>query len=224
MKRKRSAPRGGRSLKGTGTMPNGAGTRRKKVTPQPPRAKTKNAYKAPPKPGSAEFNRLQRKWYDKLADDGFVDIERREDGTMNEYYLRFSFNGKIFPARAQFFRLLQNYVTHGLTKAKARRKDNFILRCYNEGMHARQIVKAMASRKFKQPNSLYWLHYHLQTLVEKMIAWNKTHPEGLLNAANADRWADDCLLADMGLDLGNGVLIAQGWWAENVGEWWDSSH
>lgn len=226
MKPKRT-PRGGLSNSRSGTMPKGAGTRRKKSSPvsnSSSRAKTNRPYKAEPKPGTAEFKRLQDKWYAKLADDGFNDLEWTAETGINEAFLRHSFSTKPFPAKAQFYRLLQNYVTHGLTGKKSRRKDEFMLKLCNEGGTDRTISQALIKGRFGRPNSLYWVHYRMKKLIAVMIAWNKTHPEGLLNPANADKWAEDCLLADLGLDIGNGILVAQGWWADNVGGWWDSTH
>ncbi len=175
--------------------------------------------------GSPEFTKLQAKWYAKLKPD-FDDIEWTDSRTgkgQNSDYLRGSLaKGKPWsPERAQFYRLLQNYVTH--YQFKARRLDRFIMTRLNDGWTYRAIHVA-AKKKYKLRRSLYWVFYHIKELVTDMVKWNREHKQGLLNPANADSWATDALLADFGQphehEAPNGLKLDAGWWVENAGDWW----
>lgn len=174
--------------------------------------------------GTAEFTALQKKWYDKLEASGFEDIEWVDHTTgrgQDSDYLRGSAaKGRVWsPERAQFYRLLQNYVTH--YQFKTRRLDRYIMTRLNEGQTYRQILEG-AKKKFKFKKSLYWLYYKIQDLVKDMVIWNKQHKLGLLNPANADSWADDMLLADFGnLVAPNGLRLDPGWLEDNASDWLD---
>lgn len=177
---------------------------------------------------SKAFKALQSKWYDKLEADGFDDIERSQHGAtkgLNADYMRGgTFRGRTWsPERAQFYRLLQNYVTHYRPVCK---QERFVMLRLNDGWTYRKIL-AKCKAKYKLKRSLYWFYYYVQDLVAKMVAWNGTSEHGLLNPANADTWATDALLSDLSGQAGvheapNGLKLDQGWWLENMAEWWRS--
>lgn len=196
----------------------------------------------PISPG-ATLKAEQRKWYARLAEDGFEDLERRvDDGSMYTNYLRHSgLKGRVWsPERAQFYRLLQNYLTHHSFKKTRKRQrpgqqrnkqysgklDQYILERINDGWDYRTILAACRGR-FKLDRSLYWMFYYVQDLVSAMVKWNAENIEGLLNPANQDQWATDALLIDLsgqgGIDSPTGLKLDQGWWAENIAGWWQAN-
>lgn len=194
--------------------------------------KLKEAGLPPPmliKTSSAAYKTLQNKWYDKLAEDGFNDLERstKPDGTtsLNAEYLKGSaIRGKAWcPESAQFYRLLQNYLTHHEFK-RGEKMHKRMLTMLNDGHDYRAILKK-CNQIYRIDRSLYWLYYYVQDLVAGMVAWNGTHAEGMLNPANQDSWANDALLSDLSGQAGimeapNGLKLDQGWWLENMADWW----
>lgn len=187
-----------------------------------------------PQPGalavnSKAYKALQDIWYAKLAASGFDDLEwtKGEPGnSQNSDYLKGSAaRGRTWaPERAQFYRLLQNYLTH---YQFANMQDRYVLHALNDGITYRAILAA-CKKRYKLKRSLYWFYYYVQDLVAKMVAWNSTHKEGLLNPANSDRWADDALLSDLRgtagvLEAPNGLKLDQGWWLENMADWWSKN-
>lgn len=175
------------------------------------------------KPGSKAFKALQRKWDAKLAQAGFEDIEcSTETGERFDNYLRGSAaRGRTWsPERAQFYRLLQNYLTHHQFRNM---QDRFVLHKINDGWTYRQI-HAKIKTKYKYKKSLWSLFYYAEELLKGMVAWNTTHAEGMLNPAAQDKWATDALLADFGqpegLEAPNGLKLDAGWWLDNVADWW----
>jgi hypothetical protein len=173
--------------------------------------------------GTPEFVKLQAEWYGKLKAEGFEDIEWMDKKTglgQNSDYLKGSLaKGKTWaPERAQFFRLLQNYVTH--YHFNERKLDRFIMSRLNDGWTYRAIHVA-AKKKYKLRKSLYWVFYRVKELVVHMVQWNREHKHGLLNPANADSWATDALLADFGkFEAPNGLKLDPGWWTDNTSDDW----
>lgn len=198
---------------------------------RPPTQRQLKAAGLPPpatiKPGSKAYKALEAKWDAKLAAAGFEDIEttKRPDGTFgrnNDYLTGSAIRGRVWsPERAQFYRLLQNYLTHYNFKRKI---DRWIMNRLNDGGTYREILAECKSR-FKLKRSLYWFYYYVQKLVESMLVWNCSSPEGMLNPANADSWATDALLKDLNgegswTEAPNGLKLDQGWWLDNMSAWW----
>lgn len=182
---------------------------------------------APCRPGSAEFKQLEAKWYAKIEAAGFDDLERtvRPDGSKgtNADYLKGSAaRGRTWsPERAQFYRLLQNYITH---HQFASMQDRWVMHRMNDGGTYREIL-AECKRKYRLKRSLYWFYYYVQDLVKAMVEWNISHAEGMLNPAAQDAWATDALLSDLHgtagvIEAPNGLKLDQGWWLENAADWW----
>lgn len=176
--------------------------------------------------GTPKFTELQKKWYSKLAQNGFKDIEWVDHKTgkgQDSDYLKGSLaKGKPWnPDRAQFFRLLQNYLTH--YQFKSRKVDRFIMTRLNDGWTYRKI-HAECRKKYKFKKSLYWLYYHIQKLSQAMLIWNKTHEHGLLHPSNARNMLnDDLQFAGQDLIAPNGLKLDAGWWQENMSEWFNTS-
>jgi hypothetical protein len=204
-----------------------------KASKRPNRLPSNRALKAaglpPPahiKPGSKAYTQLKNKWYSKLTQAGFEDLEWHDKSTgkgQNSDYLRGSAaKGRTWaPERAQFYRLLQNYLTHYQFGSM---QDRYVMHRLNDGDTYRDIL-ANCKAKYGLKRSLYWFYYYVQDLVKKMVQWNADHKEGLLNPANADSWADDALLSDLRgtsgvLEAPNGLKLDQGWWLENMADWW----
>lgn len=175
---------------------------------------------------SEAYTKLQNEWYAKLAQDGFEDLEwldKRTGKGHNSDHLRGSASrGRTWaPERAQFYRLLQNFLTHYQFRNM---QERYVLHQLNDGQTYRKIL-AGCRAKYGLKHSLFWFYYYVQDLVAKMVKWNQVHAEGLLNPANADRWADDALLSDLRGTAGvveapNGLKLDQGWWLENMADWW----
>jgi hypothetical protein len=171
--------------------------------------------------GTPKFTALQKKWYAKLQENGFKDIEWVDHTTgkgQDSDYLKGSLaKGKPWsPDRAQFFRLLQNYLTH--YQFKYRRMDYYILARLNEGWTYRRIHEG-CQKKYRLKKSLYWLYYHIQGLSQAMLVWNKTHTHGMLNASSARESLNDINLANgLPLEAPNGLKLDAGWWQDNMSD------
>lgn len=200
-----------------------------------PTAKQLKAASLPPpatmKPGSAEYVAAEKEWYGKLEADGFDDLEYtvRSDGSKghNSDYLKGSgIRGRTWsPEKAQFYRLLQNYLTHHAFRDMQKR---YVMHSLNDGLTYRQIL-AGCKQKYGLKRSLYWFYYYVQELVQHMITWNTKHEEGILNPKNQDSWATDALLSDLSgtagvIEAPNGLKLDAGWWGDNAMEWWRANH
>ncbi len=167
---------------------------------------------------AATFKATQKKLYTKLKKGGFNDLEWTDHNTgrgQNTDYLKQSASmARLWrPEKAQFFRLLRNYATHGQFKTK---RDKAAVELLAEGISFRRILKHLKSY-YKYSKSLYTLFYELQDLLKDCHVFNVSHPEGLLNLANADSWADDALLSDLSGrgEAYLGLPLDAGWFDDN---------
>lgn len=150
----------------------------------------------------AKYAQMQKEWYAKLASEGFQDIEdpkRAEEASTQSLKrpatkARHSMGGK-----EAYYALCRNFLTHN-NKWFKWEKPAFAAHC--EGISYRNIV-TLLNKHHKCNKSIYWLYYFMAKTIKRMHKFNREHPEGLLNPANADSWTDDVLLkASHQQDLG----------------------
>lgn len=137
--------------------------------------------------GSPEFAKLQAKWYGKLADEGFEDIEWTDNKTglgQGTPYLSGSGYGKVYkPETELYFRMVQNYITHN--EKSFDKWKRFILSLHVDGVSYRDIVRAY-NKRFRARRSLFFIFYKLRQYKTEITQWNEVNKEGLLNEAAAD--------------------------------------
>lgn len=162
--------------------------------------------------GSKQFEKLQAEWYRRAADfngttdtgDAIGDIEWATNP--NSPYLQRS-GGKarmLTPGKQLYYALCRNYLTHGGLKGRKK----FAWQHHTDGLSYRKILGLM-QRKYGIKRSVYWVFYFVEAIKEKMLAWNRTHPEGMLNPANQDSFAEDALLGDFGLAIAQPYELAR---------------
>lgn len=132
-----------------------------------------------------EFIRLQNKWYKKLKDEGFKDIEWLDSSTglghdtpylagsvskasvsLNEMHdLQASQASKD---QQNYYRICSNYAVYGTFPSKTHRK---IFEYHASGLSYRKIARIMTS-KHRQPMSYFKVFYIVKALKEEMFRWN----------------------------------------------------
>lgn len=186
--------------------------KKKIIKPTSPYAtkKLKEAGLPPPNPGlsQSQFAKLQKEWYDKLADDGFKDLEWVDHKTgkgQNSDWLRGSLIGgkKYHAGRAIYYQLADNYLTH----CKSLRGYNrFIWKRHAAGETYSEILDAV-SAKYKNAPSLYTVYYQLQHLAKLCYKWNVSHAEGLLKKRREEKEAiEQSALADFYVEEYNWLI------------------
>lgn len=157
-------------------------SRRKKKPSKKKRHRAKKVAKVQPKIGSKDFAALQAKWYAKLADSGFEDIEWSDSKTgfgQGTPYLANSGFGKVYkPETEQYFRLVTNYVTHHELQLEQDRQKRYILQLHQDGVSYRDIVK-LYNKRFKKKRSLFFIFYKLRQYRDEIMQWNKTSEHGI---------------------------------------------
>jgi len=171
-----------------------------------------------------DFNKLQRLWYQKLADEGFEDIEWTSSQRTFEHNSPFLQGFKdrkdrpTFEHTQNWYQLVENYYTNCTTLPKTNVKQpklhRIILEQYKEGVPYRAIVrhinrnytKRLAKRRmhnskpFMNLNKVFnVLQIHLPYIIE----WNRTHPDGRLYAGNEDFFVDEVFIKDPKTPSGN---------------------
>lgn len=161
-------------------------------------------------------------WYDKLAQDGFDDIETTSTSNApieNPTYLKRSVSSSVrhrmdigllrtrmFQAFYWHFdwarRLPTKWRTDKWRVFKRRPSDRLIVEGIIDGLTYRQIkAKLLANPVFSREMKRYKVHGDTPTYVHKRVEymmpyityWNETHAEGVLNAVEDSR-VDDVML------------------------------
>lgn len=140
----------------------------------------------------AEYAKLQKKWYDKLADEGFKDLEWVDPATgggHNSPYLRGSLNGgKPYHAgRELYYQLASNYYVH-CKNLKNRPQQRYMWLLHSEG-HTYDDIVAALRKKYGEGPSVYTVFYQLQHLAKLCYKWNLTNKHGLLVKRAEDKQA-----------------------------------
>lgn len=147
-----------------------------------------------PDPGTsqAQFAKLQKQWYAKLAKDGFEDIEWVNHSTgkgQDSSFLKGSLaSGKQYhPGRELYYQLASNYLQN-CKNLKNRPYHKFIWKLHSEGMTYAEI-EAAVKKKYKKSVSIYTLYYQIKDMAKLCYKWNATHHEGLLVKRAEDKAA-----------------------------------
>lgn len=139
-----------------------------------------------PVPGTPAFKALQKKWYSKLAQEGFKDLEPwgLEDGQLSNRGNPTITDLTRYETHLSFYSYIDAYLEHCKT---VWHEDRFLLRCLQKGQTYREITKSYKKR-YNQRRSLYTIYYKLQELLKKCLAWNKRSKYGCLyeDSANED--------------------------------------
>jgi len=165
----------------------------------------KNGLHKPANLSKKQLHALQKQWYKKLATEtDFVDIETvdKDKPDMATLTSPNSRAKRWHPERQLYFALARNFATHGTFK----RYEQYLKLAWAmhaEGASYREILTVLR-QKYRYKKSVYTLFYELEAVAKRCIEWNKTSPEGMLNSANYDSWADDALIGNWGLRLDEG--------------------
>jgi hypothetical protein len=127
--------------------------KKRRKSPSRPGTKASRPATKAPKPGTPEFKRLCAKWYAKLKETGFKDLERPHpktgfagpDSWLNAKSLR-SIADDFDPKRAAYFRRLTHFVTHRGHAWHEKPFYRFAARLYVDGYSYRQICKAAKAK------------------------------------------------------------------------------
>jgi len=129
---------------------------------------------------SEQFLELQAKWYDKLKQKGFQDIEEFSDkyGNRKSFLKRSSksLSYKYNPTTFQHFRLARNFLEHGHFSSKL---DKFIWKLYAEGYSYRDIIVELAKKDIHY--SVFFIFKKVRQLNQDMRLFNAYSPEGILD-------------------------------------------
>lgn len=164
-----------------------------------------------------QVNELQQKWYAKLAAEEakkdpedptkFVDIEYLPNPE-SPHMAKPSSRGRRYDNTKQiYYALARNFLTHFRFRHK---QQKVAWQMHTEGKSYRKILNEL-KKQFKCDKSVYWVFYYVQDLQKKCLEWNKTSPEGMLNPANYDSFADDALLGNWSLQLDMGYWQTFKW-------------
>jgi hypothetical protein len=139
---------------------------------------------------SVEFRELQKAWYDRLAADGFKDLElftvtegidpilgNNHNNTAPRRLARAIKEGDL---REEYYRRLTNFVTHNPQWSRHKQHDalaHAVALLYIQGISYRKMLPILATRGMK---TNIWRISHIVTDLEnKATVWNRSHPEGL---------------------------------------------
>ena len=140
----------------------------------------------------AEFAKLQKQWYAKLAKDGFEDIEwvNHSTGTGHDSgYLKGSLiSGKAYhPGRELYYQLASNYLQHCLA-LKNRKYHHYLWKLHTAG-HTYDEIEVLVLKKFKRSVSKFTIYYQIKRLAQLCYRWNSKAKEGLLVKRAEDKAA-----------------------------------
>lgn len=113
------------------------------------------------------FKREQKKWYDKLKNKGFYDIERAKFiGTDTPYLARDNahFRKVATPSKIEHFRRCGIHYHHHDFRTQA---DKKLFGWYKDGKTFREMVELYNKRR-KHKRSIYWIHTRIHEMLEEM--------------------------------------------------------
>ena len=116
---------------------------------------------------TSEFRKLQKEWYARLKDSGFIDIEHTTPGKQDEALLGFnSFVAKkrYKPEVAEYFRRCRHHLTNYRWRDRV---DRQLFQWHTNGLSYRKIVRAF-NAKFKDTKSIFYIHKRLTQLIKTM--------------------------------------------------------
>lgn len=192
------------------------GLLKRKKSPNSPKNKDKYKQNGLSKPskvswGSPEFAKLQEKWYKKLSDEGFEDLEWVDNKTgfgQNSDLFKDGSSGnavgkRYSPQTAYFFSIMQNYVTHNeefLINLFKDERRMYAIKGYLEGVPYRKLAREYNAKLRKRDNKKLYTFMICRTvqLVNKLaLEWNASgHPEALIPEGSHSL---DCFIEDIEL-------------------------
>lgn len=145
-----------------------------------------------PQLSKAQFAKLQKQWYAKLASEDFKDIEwvNHSTGTGHDSgFLRGSMGGgkAYHPGRDLYFQLASNYLVH-CKKLRQRPYDRLLWKLHSEGLTYDEVHEQM-SKRYSSMCSKFTMYYQIQNIAKLCYKWNLRHPEGLLRKRAEDELA-----------------------------------
>lgn len=159
---------------------------RKKTQKQRP-----NCTQSPQSPLTREdFLLLQKSWYDKLADDGFKDLEifnfRPSNPNAGEpsplihgYSLRQIGDMKHWSQGYHYYARLRCYLVHNPNWCGPYALPGLVARLYTDGIPYSGIVRAVKAAGLKDNMNKWHVHHIVHDFVAKATAWNKKDARGL---------------------------------------------
>jgi len=116
-----------------------------------------------------DFLELQKKWYDRLARNGFEDIEWTEPQGQNSHYLK----GHIMSARKVYNHATEEHfrrVRIHLVNAKFDSPlERYIWKRYSLGDSYRTIIKRVEkTKKFNRRYSVFFIHGKIHKIIAQM--------------------------------------------------------
>lgn len=150
------------------------------------------------------LTKLQTKWYKQLADEGFDDIEWRDEGTglgAASPYLKRDDRPQIRRGAANkldYYRLCAAFRWHFTAWLRKPLKpgDKLIWKMHvNQDFTLREIAEAY-SRYMSKPRSYFYVFTRIRVMEEVMMKWHETSSDGLLNPAADDFLVDEVLIRD----------------------------
>ena len=138
-----------------------------------------------------------QKWYKKLQQAGFQDIEKNPNiangnyPTISGFYsldattnYNYAFDSRKDEtkgeARYELYQMVSTYVAWlppAINLAALRKKR--ILELYSDGKGAATISEAIKLEFGKKGNSVWTIHYEIKTWLVEVVEWNKTSENGL---------------------------------------------
>lgn len=129
------------------------------------------------------FQRLQKRWYGRLRDTGFKDIEVTKEGfdepapNLQGASLR-DIADRYTPERETYYRILTNFLTHCPYYEKRRPLKRLVALMYAEGKTYRNIVREVKKRRMTV--SLAGVYWIVKAFERRALQWDRTNKEGLL--------------------------------------------
>lgn len=136
------------------------------------------------KTNSKEFAALQKKWYSKLAKEGFKDIERQSKHNLGEmqrmtygkstYDIIQSFNTDT----RHYYRLWTNWCVHN-QHLKWPKRYQIVAELFGEiGVQSR-IVEELKRRRIRKGANHIGVHLMIKEMEPHVRRWNRISPQGL---------------------------------------------
>lgn len=118
-------------------------------------------------PRDKEFLKLQKLWYKKAAQSGYVDIEQDEDNLKiwDGHRIKAKYTPDTFQAKEEYYRMAGNFLNDHVFQDKM---DKLIWEFHTEGHSAPEIVKMF--KKKKVTISLSRVHKLIKILADEMLS------------------------------------------------------
>lgn len=97
---------------------------------------------------SKEFKALKAKWYKKLKDTGFEDIEQDETylKVWSSYFFKVNYNATLFEAKEDYYRMAGYFLNEHKFESEY---DRLVWSMHADGLGIREIAKRLRRKKMK---------------------------------------------------------------------------